>query len=142
MSARKMRVISCDQIRTGESNGREWTLYKVTAVTPEGEPIDAELKSFAFLTGEVEVEVEKQESPKYGTSYLLKLPRDKRSNGGGGGGGNQLAGRVDMLEESVRLLIGRVASMEAAIAGQRPLAEVAPTQEPVYTHDPDDDPPF
>lgn len=104
MSAtRKLVVTALSELKSGTSaKGKPWTLYGVTATTPEGAPIRESLTTFATLPigEEIEVEVEVREDPRYGRSFTLKLP--------GRGGG--LAARVDALEH-------RVAALEAAGGG-------------------------
>jgi hypothetical protein len=73
---KKITVVSTSVIKSGTSDsGKAWTLYEVTAVNEDGAPIEEKLKSFDKLEGSVEVEVERQDDPKFGTSFMLKLPR-------------------------------------------------------------------
>lgn len=98
MSTRTLTITSLDEIATGVGdNGRPWTLYSVSANDEHGIPVPESLKSFQKLPiGEkIEVEVEKQDHPQYGTSYLLKRPREN-SNG--------LQARIEALEQRVEAL--------------------------------------
>lgn len=107
---RKLNVISTSVIKTGTSaSGKEWTLYEVTAVTESGAPIEEKLKSFDKLEGTVEVEVERNDDPKFGTSYMLKLP-----GGSAPPAGARLGPKVDELRD-------RVTAVEAQLAELRGL---------------------
>jgi hypothetical protein len=113
---RKLTVTSCEVKATGKSKktGNDWTLYSVAAMTEAGEPVEAELKSFSNLTAFIgkleEYELEKQEDPKYGTSFLLKM---KRGN---------LAPRLDMLEARVAELERLVRTLSSGLqSGDRPV---------------------
>lgn len=116
MATRKINVINANPVRSGpNANGGTWTLYEIDATDPEGSPIDLKLKSFDQLDGEVEVEVEKQEHEKYGTSYMLR-PAGSRSGGGGGGNpGARLGPKVDELREHISVLENRVTDLVARV---------------------------
>lgn len=129
MPMKKMTIIDTTVIKTGTSDsGKTWTLYDVTAVSEDGQPIEEKLKSFDDLQGNVEVEVERSEHAKYGVSYMLKLPR-----GGGGAppaganpapAGARLGPKVDELRERVERLETDVVFLREVIARMNPQAIV------------------
>lgn len=111
---RRMNVIDAKPITSGtDDKGRAWTLYDVTAVTPEGAPIEEKLKSFARLNGDVEVTVERQEHEKYGVSYLLK-PAEK-AGARLGPKVDELRDRLDGTDQKVANLVTRVNGLEALV---------------------------
>lgn len=97
---RKLTISSYDEKASGTSaKGVEWKLYEAACADETGDLVDAKLKTFQDaekLAGKlVEFEVERQDGERYGTSYLLDLPR-RASNRGGG------------VKDSVRQLHARV----------------------------------
>jgi hypothetical protein len=99
-ATRKLTVTACSEVKTGETNGKPWTLYEVSAVDEGGHPVEEALKSFTNLPlGEqAEYVVERQEHDKYGPSYLLS-PRKRESRAV-----RELRERVDALEAEVAAL--------------------------------------
>lgn len=119
--ARKIRVISCAPVKSGTTNGRDWTKYEVVATKTDGTPIEEKLIAFEALAGEVDVEVTKKEDPKYGTSYTLQ-----RAGSGSGNPGARLGPKVDELatrlteaEQHIADLTRRVAAVEQTNAPAR-----------------------
>lgn len=141
MSTRKINVVDAVEINSGTSDsGREWKLYEITATTLEGEPIELKLKSFDRLSGEVEVEVEKQEHEKYGTSYMLK-----RAGAKGGNPGARLGPKVDELRGRVERLEGIVDALRTDVTGLQAVAHNAGANVPAPRNalfDDDNDVPF
>ena len=129
MPARKIRVVSTSVIKTGtSSNGRDWTLYEVVAVDENGAPIEEKLRSFEDLQGEVEVEIERKDDAKYGTSFTLK-----KAGGGGGNPGSRLGPKVDELRGRVDHLDDQVRNLQQAFEDIKLLmrnAGQAPAQDP------------
>jgi hypothetical protein len=86
----------------GSAKGVEWKLYEAACADEAGDLVDAKPKTFQDaekLAGRlVEFEVERQDDERYGTSYLLDLPR-RASNRGGG-----LKDSVDQLHARVKQL--------------------------------------
>lgn len=124
---RTINVVTCEPFKSGSTNGRDWTIYEVVATDTNGEPIDKTLKSFERLEGTVEVEVTRNDNPKY-DEYLLRRAGAKRGGGNGGGLGksiDELRARVDGLEQ-------RLLRIEQA---RQPVATSSPPQV-----DPDDIP--
>lgn len=78
MSVRKLTITSCNVKFEGvaKTSGKPYTLYEVACRGEDGTPIEEEFKSFDMLPiGElIEYEIEREDHPKYGVSYLLKLP--------------------------------------------------------------------
>lgn len=80
-------ITGCDVLRSGTgSNGKDWTLYNVTANNPEGQPIAAKLRCFKNLpVGQtIEVEIEDRSTEQYGKEYTLhykgaSAPRQQQS---------------------------------------------------------------
>src|ERR1700752_3972008 len=119
MSTRRMNVIDAKELTSGtDSKGRAWTIYDITAVTLEGVPIEEKLKSFARLTGEVEVEVERQEHEKYGVSYMLKSGQTGGSRLGPKV--DELRAKLDDLQGSANRLHERVSELERLSRGGAP----------------------
>jgi hypothetical protein len=105
---KKLTIIDTKVVKTGTSaGGKPWTLSEVTAVSEDGAPIEEKLKTFDKLEGTVEVDVERQDDPKYGTSYLLKLP-----GGSVPPAGARLGPKVDELRDRVEALAARVEALE------------------------------
>lgn len=130
MSAAKktIHVISTSVIREGEGAKGHWALSEVTATTPTGEPILEQLKTFDHLqVGPVEVEVEKQEHEKYGTSYMLRRAGGSRGGGASSGGGSGLAQQVAELRKRVEILEHRLGQLAAPGAAPAP-AEPTPAR--------------
>lgn len=128
MALRKLTVTSCNVKFEGTAKtGKPFTIYEVGVRGEDGEPIMEEFKSFDSLPiGElIEYEVEKEDHPKYGVSYLLKLPKGmaaaRRPNLQGEIA--ELRGRVDTLERQVASLAGT--ATPAAIAGTGSDREIA-----------------
>jgi hypothetical protein len=106
-STRRLTITASSVLRTGQANGRPWTLHKIEATDEHGKPVEAELKSFHSLpNGPVDVQVERQEHEKYGVSYLLKplngSQGDSKAHTGPVDEG--LEGRVAELERRVTTL--------------------------------------
>jgi hypothetical protein len=141
---KRITVIDTTVIRSGtSSSGKDWTLYEVTAVDENGAPIEEKLKSFDALSGTVEVEVEKDDNPKYGVSYMLKLPKGSAGASAPPAGArlgpkvDDLRGRVEHLEDQVSGLTRAVEELR----GGTPVPQ--PTPVPTETRfGGDDDVPF
>lgn len=111
MSTRNLTVRSCNVRHEGTSaSGKPWTLYEVAVVGEDGEPIAEDFKSFENLPiGElVAYEVEREDHPTYGTSFLLKLPKGARRPPKANLQAElaELRQRIDRLESQVRSLAG------------------------------------
>lgn len=105
---RKLTVTSCTQKATGTSQkGNAWTLYDVAALDESGEPIEAALKSFEECPlGELlEYEVERQDSTKYGVSFLIKRVKER------------LGPRVEALEKGLADALARIERLESGSYG-------------------------
>jgi hypothetical protein len=103
-ATRTLIVTALEELTSGERDGRAWTLFAVTATTPDGQPIAEPLRTFERLpTGEpVEVEVKPREDER-GTTYTI---RRKRSRGPTTA---QLRDELAALERRVRRLEERAA---------------------------------
>jgi hypothetical protein len=114
VSTRNLTVRSCAPRYEGTSaSGKPWTLYEVAVVGEDGEPIDEQFKSFDFLPiGElVAYEVEREDHPTYGTSYLLKLPKGAR---------RPPKPNLQAEIEELRQRIARLESQVRSLAGDPP----------------------
>lgn len=122
-SNRKTLIItSCEEKASGTGKKGEWHLYEVAATTPDGEPVDQELRSFEQLaiTGEP-AEFEVTPYDKDGKrSYTLSKP--------GSNPGQRLGPKVDELREKVEELASRLGQAEERIA-QLQSGESAPAAE-------------
>lgn len=49
MTVKRMNILACESIHEGQTNGRNWTIYSVTALNEAGEHIDHKLRSFDEL---------------------------------------------------------------------------------------------
>lgn len=139
-----IRIINTSIVKEGVSGaGKAWTLREVTATKLDGEPIDLKLKTFEDLSGEVDVEFEKQEHEKYGVSYILK-----RKGGGGGSQPRQsqaasgLGEAVDLLRQNVEHLQNRVAALEGRLDAMTRESQTAVTTTAAPATTTDDDIPF
>ena len=106
---RDLVVISCTEVRRGTADsGREWVLYNVIATTPDGIPVDKELRSFTKLetTGKPQsFEVEAGEyrgTPTY-TLHPIRVAK--------------LGERVEVLERRLLELEERMARLESPASG-------------------------
>lgn len=108
------KIIPTDKTEKTSGTGKKgkWTLYEIKATTEAGEPIELKLKSFANLKlGEVvEVAVEQEDHPDYGTSFMLS-PAGK--GGGLAGSVDALRERVDALEEKMEWAARRIEELGA-----------------------------
>lgn len=82
MATRKLTVTSCELVKTGETNGREWTLYAVRATNEAGDVVH-DLNAFEELEVGVEKEYVVKKREKVGrfktfVSYTLSLPKSDR----------------------------------------------------------------
>jgi hypothetical protein len=136
---KKITVVSTSVIKSGTSDsGKAWTLYEVTAVNEDGAPIEEKLKSFDKLEGSVEVEVERQDDPKFGTSFMLKLPRAPSPGARLGPKVDEVRdrlqaveGRVQVLEQLVRTLVERAnESSGATLSAPTPAPTPTPAEPP------------
>lgn len=107
---RTLVVRTCKLVKSGNTNGRDWSIFELGVATVAGEPIDAKFKSFrdcsTYIGKPTEYEVEVEVHEQYGTSYKLTPP--KRNYG-------------DELDE----LRTRVERLESQAGGQ-PAAAAAP----------------
>ncbi len=73
-ATRTIIATKVEQVGGGETNGRAWTIYGVTATDAQGQPIRTELRAFDRLPIGVPIEcaVERRDHPEYGTSFTLK----------------------------------------------------------------------
>lgn len=112
MSVRKLTVTSCNVKfeGVGKTSGKAYTLYEVACRGEDGTPIEEEFKSFDMLPmGElIEYEIEREDHPKYGVSYLLKLPPGVKRPPKPNLQGDivELRQRVARLESQVGALVG------------------------------------
>lgn len=100
---RKMNVIGCEPVYSGEGKQGPYTLYKVEALTEEGAPIEQELRSFDDLPAGLDTyEVEPYDAgPKHGMTFTLKPQKGKSL----GKKVDELRERVDTLEKQVKYLL-------------------------------------
>jgi hypothetical protein len=118
---RNLTARSCTLYREGTSSaGKPWTLYEVAVVGEDGEPITEDFKSFENLPiGElVAYEVERKDDAKYGTSYLLRLPK-----------GAPRPSKPDLQSEieQLRQRITRLESRLAALTSDSPDSPASPS---------------
>lgn len=113
MAKRTLIVTEKSRVTSGTNDkGGEWTLWKLAATTEDGQPVKAELRSFADIAigKPVEYELEKQDY-KGAEQFMLKPPKK---------GGAALGPKVDELRARVENLEAEVAELKAA--GGRPTA--------------------
>lgn len=110
---RTLIVTEKSVITTGTGKHGDWTLYKLTATTPDGKPIAAELRAFADVEigKPVEYEIEKQDY-KGAEQFLLKMP--KKRGAALGPKVDELRARVDGLEAAVEELKAQLAARSGA----------------------------
>jgi hypothetical protein len=115
VSLKKMTIIETTAIKSGTSStGKPWTIYEVTAVNEDGAPIEEKLKTFDKLEGNVEVEVERQEDPKWGVSFMLKLPSGAPGSAPPPAGA-RLGPHVDELRDRVERLEAAVGQLTRTV---------------------------
>jgi hypothetical protein len=83
MATRKLTITACDLVKEGTTNGRDWQLFRVEALTEHGAPITEDLNAFEELElgGPVEFVVKKREKVgqwKTFVSYTLSVPKSRR----------------------------------------------------------------
>lgn len=106
METRKLKVTKLTIIKEGttQKDGKtfNWKLQEVEATKEDGSPIEGKLKTFAELPLNelIEVEVEKQDHPDYGISFMLK----KKSNNISRDELVELVKRIDDIEEAIKAL--------------------------------------
>jgi len=107
--ARRVIVTGLEELTRGRGDHGDWTLYKVAATSPEGVTIGVDLRSFQRLPiGRViDVEVERREHERYGTTYTLKRPKASPA---------RLQEQLDEHEQLLGALAERVDRVEAAVA--------------------------
>lgn len=118
---RKITVLDTDIEHEGVSRrtGNPFTIYNVTALGEDGLPIDLRLRTF---DGElprnelIEVEVEKRDDDRHGTTYTISIP----GKGSTQPRGNPLAESVDDLKRRVTVL---EEALRAISAGEKPRLE-------------------
>lgn len=119
---KKITVIDSTVVKRGTSEaGKEWALREIVAVDENGAPIEEKLKSFDDLQGAVEVEVERVEHEKFGTSFMLKLPRSPSPGARLGPKVDDIRGRVEMLEKRVDQLVAVVGQMRSGVPNGAPV---------------------
>jgi hypothetical protein len=122
---RRISVISTTVVKTGVStSGSPWTLYEVIATDEHGAPIEEKLKSFEKLEGTVEVEVERQEHPKYGVSFTLKPVAAGAAEAPSPGA--RLGPKVDELRDRIATLERRLAETNSVVTTLVERANAAP----------------
>jgi hypothetical protein len=128
---RTINVIEAAPVKHGTSaNGKDWTLYEITATAVDGTPIDEKLKSFEQLAGDnVEVEIERQEHEKYGVSYMLKRAGSKSPGARLGPKVDEIRDRVEELERKVDYLLGEMGALRTLVVQATEGAELAPAGE-------------
>lgn len=116
MATRKLRIVNCDPVFTGNGANGEYTIYEVDAVDAgTGQVVNVPLRSFEHLEMDEigDFVVEKYERPGKPTTYTLKKPRE---GGGKGGGGSSLGPKVDKLRERVQMLEDNVKYLQTNVA--------------------------
>lgn len=91
----------------------ETSLYEVTAVDENGQPITEKLRSFAEveLNILIEYDLEPYSHPQHGESWTVKKPRSNTTQ------------RVAHLEKEVQDLKDRLSAVEAQLGNVAPTAE-------------------
>jgi hypothetical protein len=127
VSTRTIQVINTPVIKSGTNrNGNAYCLREVIATNPEGAPITEKLKTFddAIVAGEqVEVDVERQDDPQWGPSYMLRKAGGGAGGGSGGSPGARLGPKVDELRDRLERLEGKVGELLTEI--ERLVADAA-----------------
>jgi hypothetical protein len=119
MAARKLEILTCNEVYRGQGSKGEYVIYEVEAKDPNtGIMVNVPLRSFSYLdTGLTDTfEVEKYEKQGRPTTYTLKRPRQ----GGGGNGAlgqsvDALRGRVDVAEQNIDILQKNVANLQQMV---------------------------
>lgn len=104
MATRTIKIKSLDDVSRGQrKDGKgEWVLREMKAETEDGKAIGEKLKTFSeFEVGQtVEVELEKEDHPTYGVSYMVRP-----------------VGKFATRKE-LQLLVERVNDLEESVGGQ------------------------
>jgi hypothetical protein len=147
MSLKRLNILAVDAIHEGQTNGRNWTIYGVTALNEAGDHIEQKLRSFDELPlGDGTYEVEAREY-KGEQQFTIKLPG--AGGGGGGGGGSsasanpgarlgpkvdELRQRLDNTDRVVTQQGDEIAELKAAVRaladGRSPASLPADTPKP------------
>lgn len=122
---RTLVVRTCKQVKSGTTNGRDWTIYECGVATVAGEPIDAKFNSFrdlaALINKPVEYEIEVKVHAQYGTSYTLFPPK------------RDFEAELDQLAARVARLESQAGTADIPAAGGPPMppgVPAAPSQQP------------
>lgn len=106
---RTILVTRLEVEKTGEKNGKPWTLYKVYATELDGTPIQDELRTFDSLeAGEVTVKADAFVKDGQIQHYTLKAQggRKRTRRAGGGSDTEALEARIEKLEKQMRAIVG------------------------------------
>jgi hypothetical protein len=80
----------------------------------------------------VQVDIERQDDEKYGTSFMLKLPRGSQGSNPPPAGA-RLGPKVDTLEQRIAALEARVDQLERPVASTgQPYGQPPPAKEPSF----------
>ncbi len=116
-AVKTLTITECRHKKSGTTNGRDWSLYTVSAVDDTGLPVQQDLISFSQLplgTNQYKVTTKPSRDPQYPPSYSLELADKSKAI-------PQPPSPADegheMLRESIRLLNDRVGALEAAVRG-------------------------
>lgn len=124
MSQRKLTVTSCEVKYEGTSkkSGNPFTLYEVAVLGEDGEPVMENFKAFDMLPiGQlVEYQVEREDHPEYGTSFMLKLPPGVKA-----AAKPNYRADIDELRQRVARLESEVGSLTGSPSSSAPAASPA-----------------
>jgi hypothetical protein len=126
---RKLRVVSQNEIRSGVTNDKPWTLWGYKVEDEHGQPIDGNFKGWRDL-GEsfgkvLEFGVELQTHEKYGDSFFLHPPkRDLKQ------AVDELRVRVQRVEAQLAEVLERVAGGAAPAQAPSSGSQSAATPQP------------
>lgn len=105
---RRLKVISCQEFRTGEGAKGKWTLYKVVCVDESGVPVDREFRAWQMLEVDKVLEYGVQKGdPPYDAQFTLHPPQKE----------GKLGPRVGDLEGKVANLETKIARLESLLSG-------------------------
>lgn len=115
MAVKKLNIQTCEIAYQGQSaNGKQFTIYALTATDEHGVLIQHKLTTFEHLApGLAEYAVKPYVKNGQVESYTVSSPRR--------GGGNPSAGASNALKSEVDLLVKRVEFLEAKIQEWAPL---------------------
>ena len=107
----KIYISSCEPVRSGEKNGRKWTLYNI--LTPENVRYSTFEAKYSGMVGqEIDVQVKEDTvTGKNGRQYLNRTiiePKSQQSSGQSG----VIMAKLEAMDKRLTTIIGMLSELE------------------------------